>query len=209
MKIKEAIEEAKEKAKDRNFKQSVDLCINLKNIDLTKPENRFSSEILLPHGKGKDLKICVVADNTLKDAKEVTREVISKEKLEKLKNNKSQAKKIAERNDYFLAEASMMPKIGKILGPILGPRGKMPKPFTPDSNLKDLVNKTKKMFSVKLRENRTIQTSVGKEDMNTDKIVDNIEAILDLFEKNLPKGKNQIGSVYVKLTMGPSVKIGG
>ncbi|MFB6088278.1 MAG: hypothetical protein ABEK36_00705 [Candidatus Aenigmatarchaeota archaeon] len=38
-------------------------------------------------------------------------------------------------------------------------------------------------------------------------MAENIDAILQLFEKNLPKGGQQLGSVYVKLTMGPPVKL--
>lgn len=207
MNTKEVVEKAKDEAKERNFEQSVDIAINLRDIDLGKPENRFSSEIILPHDKGKDLEICVIADNKLPDAQKLDVETISEDELEELEDDKSRAKKIADRNDYFLAEAPLMPDIGQILGPVLGPRGKMPKPFTPDADLKDLVQKTKKTFSVKLKENNVVHTGVGREDMDSENIAENIDAIVNLFEKNLTKGAQQVGSVYVKLTMGPPIEL--
>lgn len=207
MTLKESLENAKENAKERNFTQSVDLCINLKGIDLSKPENRFSSEVVLPNTKGKEMNICIIADSTLPKAKKLDVNVLSKKDLENLKDNDKKKKQLVKENDIFLAEASLMPSIGKILGKILGPRGLMPTPYSPDANLNELVEKAKRTCSIKVGKEKTFQCLVGNESMNEEEVEENIKTILKTFEENLPKGKGQIGSVYVKLTMGPSVKI--
>jgi large subunit ribosomal protein L1 len=63
--IIDAVKEAKEQAKPRNFTQSIDVIINIKDLDVRKPENRFSEEVALPNGRGKEIKIGVIADGEL------------------------------------------------------------------------------------------------------------------------------------------------
>ena len=60
-KILNAVKEARTLAKPRNFTQSVDLIVNLKELDLTRPENRLKEQIVLPSGRGKDVAIAVIA----------------------------------------------------------------------------------------------------------------------------------------------------
>src|SRR3989344_2423185 len=62
MKIEQAIEELK-KSKKRNFSQTYDMIVILRNLDLKKPENRFSKEVLLPHGRGKDVEVGIISDS--------------------------------------------------------------------------------------------------------------------------------------------------
>ena len=49
----EAVKKAKEQSKPRNFTQSIDMIINIKDLDVNKPENRFEEEVVLPNGRGK------------------------------------------------------------------------------------------------------------------------------------------------------------
>jgi len=204
--IAEKVAEAKKKAKKRKFLQRVDLAVNLKNINLAKPENRFNKELVLPHSKGKEPKVCVIAQTSAPQAKELGVTVIDRASLEKYKDKKA-AKELARTHDHFLAEAPLMVEVGKILGPVLGPRGKMPKPFPPGADLKPLIEQTKRILQIKLTQNPVIHVPVGNEEMPDEEIEENIKAVLDLLERNLPKGSQQIGSAYVKLTMGPSVRI--
>ena len=63
--ILEAGKEAKEQSKPRNFTQSVDVIINIKDLDVKRPENRFDEEVALPNGRGKEIKIGVIGDGEL------------------------------------------------------------------------------------------------------------------------------------------------
>ena len=57
------------------------------------------------------------------------------EQIEEMGTNKGMGKKVANRYDFFLSEVPHMGLVGRWLGVILGPRGKMPRPFPPCSTL--------------------------------------------------------------------------
>ena len=188
----------------RKFTQTVDLSVNLKSIDFAKTENRFNANVVLPHGRGKAGRVLVITDSMVDTAKKIGGfDVLSKQELQKL--DKESGKHLAS-YDLLLAEAPLMAEIGKRLGPVLAPRGKMPRPFPPGADLKTLVGTASRTLVISPKV-PLIHTVVGKEDMEDHKIEENIRTILEALEKALPKGKQQIGSVYVKLTMGPSIRV--
>lgn len=200
----EALKKSKESSKKRKFTQTWDLIINLKGIDFSKPENRFSGSVILPHGKGKKTNVCVIADSTVTEAKKLDIEVITKDKLKNI--TKTEIKKLAQEYDYFLGETTLMAQIGKILGPVLGPRGKMPKPFPPTANLEKMIKAGEKTFSLNVK-NPVIQGPIGNEGMKDEEIEENIKTVINFVEGKLPKGIQQIDNVIVKLTMGKAIKV--
>ncbi len=207
MDIKEKLKEAKEKSKSRKFAQSWDIIFILKDIDLKKPENRINLEFFLPEGTGKDLKTVVFADSLFSDAKKHADLVLTKAEIQQLGKDKKKLKKLAREYDWWLGEAPLMPLIGKHLGAILGTRGKMPKPVPPKINIEELIKRTKGSVRIRLTNSPVIQVRVGTETMPDEKISNNIESTYNFVRDNLPKGKNNIGSVLVKLTMGSPVKL--
>jgi len=207
MKLIDSVKQAKEQSKKRKFNQSVDLIINLKNIDLKKPENRIISEFFLPGGRGKDVKVAVIADSLATQAKPHCELVIRKEEISKLASKKKNLKKIAKEYDWFLAEAPLMVEIGKTLGTVLGPRGKMPKPVPPKVEIEPFIQRARDTVRVILRDTPVIQVCVGAESLDNAKIAANATAVLGFVKEKLPKGRNNIRSALVKLTMGKPVKI--
>src|SRR5512137_1185246 len=207
----EAIQKALDESKklERKFKQSVDLVINLKDIDVTDTKNRIEEEIPLPHGPGRDAKLAIFAsgDLALKSKTHVDL-LIKPEEIEELAKDKKKFKKIADEYDFFIAEAPLMPTIGKTLGIILGPRGKMPKPVPPTIDISGVAKNLRKTVKVRSKTTKTIHATVGREEMNTEQIAENIDAILKRLEGKLERGKLNIGSVYVKTSMGPPMRIG-
>jgi large subunit ribosomal protein L1 len=201
-KILEAIKKLRENSKRRNFVQSFDLIVNLKDIDLKKPENRFVESVFLPNGRGKDAKIILFSDSI----KEAECEILTSEDIVNLSKSKRMAKKIANQTDFFIAEPQLMPLIGKHLGLYLGPRGKMPKLVTGDVNA--LIKKLKSSVNVRLKDQPLIQCSVGNESMKDEEVAENILAVLKFLEEKLPKGKANIKSIMVKLTMSKPIKVG-
>lgn len=204
MEINEAIKKARENSKKRNFPQTWDLIINLKGIDFSKPENRFSGNVILPNGKGKKSNVCVIADSKVTEARNLGIGVVTKDQL--IKMNRAEIKKLASHYDYFLGETSLMAQIGKVLGPVLGPRGKMPRPFPPTANLEGLIKSGEKTFNLNVK-NPVIQGAVGIENMKDEEIEENIKSVISFVEGKLPKGTQQIGSVVVKLTMGKAFRV--
>ncbi len=207
--IKRALKEVREKSKKRNFKQSVELIINLKDVDVKKPEGRIQETIELPNPIGKDVNICVFATGDLalraKRIDGVT--VIDREQLEGLAEDKKRQRQIAKRTDFFIAEAPLMPLVGRVFGTILGPRGKMPTPVPPNVDIKSVVERHRRMVRVRARGQPTLQCRVGTEDMDDDALVENIQAVIRRIEGRLKRGIKNIDSIYLKLTMGPPVKL--
>ena len=207
--IIDAVKEAKEQAKPRNFTQSIDVIINLKDLDVRKPENRFSEEVALPNGRGKPIKIGVIADGELAlGAKNAGVDVvISKEDLQEFGKDRKAAKKVVNSVDSFIAQADMMPLVGRFLGPILGPRNKMPKPVPASARIEPLLERVQATIKVGVKQQASIQILVGTQDMEDEKLAENIEAVLAVLDRNLEKGRNQIKSMYIKATMGSVVRV--
>jgi large subunit ribosomal protein L1 len=208
--ILEAVEKAlaEENNKKRKFVQSVDLVVNLKDVDLKKPENRIDEEIELPKGRGKEAKIAVFASGELAfKAKNVADAVITPEQIKELAEDKKKAKKLAEEYDFFVAEAPLMPTIGRALGRVFAPRGKMPKPIPPDADIEAIVKKLKRSIKVRSKDRPTFHCLVGREDMPPEDIAENVEAVLQRIESKLERGRMNIRSAYIKTTMGTAVRV--
>ncbi|MEM5812882.1 MAG: 50S ribosomal protein L1 [Candidatus Aenigmatarchaeota archaeon] len=198
MKIDEALKELEDKK--RNFEQTYDLIINLKNIDLSKPENKIKKEIALPYGKGKPASVCVISE----------KRGFTKEKIEAIGSNKKEAKKFAKSYDFFLATPTLMPIIGKALGKYLAPKNKMPQPIPPnasDEEIEKIVKIKERSVRFALRSELNIQIPVGKEGMPLEHIKSNIIAAVKDVIASLPKGKAQIKNVMIKKTMSKPIKI--
>ncbi|WP_331233251.1 50S ribosomal protein L1 [Natronorarus salvus] len=206
--LEEVVSRALEDRPKRNFRETVDLAINLRDLDLNDPSNRVDTSVVLPSGTGQDTKIAVFADGeTGVRAEEVADEVLSGDDIADLGDDTDAAKDLAGEIDFFIAEQAMMPRIGANLGTVLGPRGKMPTPLSPDDDVVETVNRMKNTVQLRSRDRRTFHTLVGAEDMEPEEIADNIDVILRRLYADLEKGPQNIDSVYVKTTMGPSVEV--
>ncbi len=204
--VEKILEESKKL--NRKFKQNIDLVINLKNIDLNNPKNRVEQEVILPYGRGVEAKIALFASGELAvKSKKLVDLLIKPEEIEDLSKNKKKFKKLADEHDFFLAEAPLMPTIGKTLGTVLGPRGKMPKPVPPNADLTTMTKNMRNSVRVRSKGSKTVQTIAGNIDMPKEQIAENIDAIIKRVESVLERGRMNIGSIYVKTTMGPPGRI--
>jgi large subunit ribosomal protein L1 len=203
-----AVQKALESAKKRNFTETVELAINLVDVDLSIPKNRIQEDIILPNGRGKQVKVCVIGGGELAlKAKDVADLVITPETLGAFADDKKQAKKVANQIDYFIAEAPLMAQVGKRLGTVLGPRGKMPKPIPPGTDPVGMVDALRKSVTVRTKDRKTFHVPVGTVDMDAEKIAENIDTIMKRVALRLEKGDANIQSAYVKTSMGPSERI--
>lgn len=204
----EVMKKLQTESKKRNFVESVELAVNLKDIDLTNPKNRIQEEIMLPHGRGRQVKVGLFGGSEMAmKAKGVADIVIQPEEIEEIAKDKAKAKKFARTNDYFVAEAPLMPTIGKRLGIILAPRGKMPKPIPPGSDPKVAIDKLRVSVSVRTRDKKTFHLAIGTKDMPPEQLAENLDAVIKRLTTRLERGKMNIRSAYVKTTMGPSYKV--
>jgi large subunit ribosomal protein L1 len=206
--IVDAVSRALEEAPPRNFRETVDLAINLRDLDLNDPSNRVDESVVLPAGTGQDTKIVVFASGeTALRAEDVADEVFSPDELEEFGDDTDAAKDLADETDFFIAEAGLMQDIGRYLGTVLGPRGKMPTPLQPDDDVVETVSRMKNTVQLRSRDRRTFHTRVGAVDMTADDIAENIDVIVRRLEADLEKGPLNIDRVFVKTTMGPAVEV--
>ena len=206
--IQEAVSRALEDAPPRNFRETVDLAINLRDLDLNDPSNRVDESVVLPSGTGQETSIVVFASGeTALRAEDVADEVLGSDELEDLGDDVDAAKDLADETDFFVAEAAMMQDIGRYLGRVLGPRGKMPTPLQPDDDVVETVDRMQNTVQLRSGDRRTFHTRVGAVDMSADEIGDNIDVIVRRLEADLEKGPLNIDRLFVKTTMGPSVEV--
>jgi len=206
--IEEAVSRALDEAPPRNFRETVDLAINLRDLDLNDPSNRVDESIVLPEGTGQETSIVVFAEGeTAVRAEEVADDVLDGDDLADLGDDDDAAKDLAEDTDFFIAEEAMMQDIGRYLGTVLGPRGKMPDPLGPDDDVVEVVERLKNSVQIRSGDRRTFHTRVGAEDMSAEEIADNIDVILRRLHADLEKGPMNIDNVFVKTTMGPAVEV--
>jgi large subunit ribosomal protein L1 len=201
-KILKVIQDLKQGSEKRNFAQAYDFIANLKELDLKKPENKIDDSFPLPHGRGKDAHVVLFTDvhKNVEGA-----EVLSSSDIAQLAVNKRAAKKLANEADFLFGDPKVMPIVGKNLGTILGPRGKVPKILAGD--VKSLVDVSKRSTRIRVKDALVIQCTVGNDKMKDEHIADNVEALIKFLEHRLPRGKANLAKMQLKLTMGKPVKL--
>jgi len=203
----ETVKKALEAAKPRAFKESVEVAINLRDVDLSVPKNRVDDEVVLPRGRGKEIKVCVFASGELAlKAKAVADLVIQPQEIEEYAGNRVKARTLARDFDFFIAEAPLMPIIGKRLGVVLGPRGKMPRPVPPTADPTNMIRNMRNTVRMRSKDRRTFHAPIGTRDMAAEDLAENLDFLLRRLVGKLERGQFNIQSAYVKTTMGPAVR---
>jgi len=204
-----SLDELKEKTPERKFKQSIELIMPLKDLDLKDPTNRINELIELPNPGKSDAKVCIFATGELAvNAKRYDVDMVfGREDILEMSKDRKAAKKRLSGYDFFISEAQLMPIVGRHLGQVLGPRGKMPTPVPPTVNISNMINQYKRLVRVRVRDQLNAQCKVGDQEMSSSEIAENISAVVSMIERKLEKGSRNIKAIYVKMTMGPTLKI--
>lgn len=194
----EKIKELKE-SKKRRFRQSIELIIVLKDVDIKELKNKIQ-EVYVPNG----IESKVVIFSEVKKIDGIDH--YTPKDIEKIGSSAREARKFARKFDFALAEQKLITLIGKVLGKYLAVRGKMPKPIVDEKILPQQIEKLKKSVRINLKQNQ-IQIKIGKEDLEEEKIIQNIKEVLNQIIEKLPEGEKNIKKIYVKLTMSKPVRI--
>jgi len=202
----ETVRKAIESAPERKFKETVEVSVNLRDVDLSVPKNRLDEEVILPKGRGKPVKICVFGSGEMAQKARTADLVIQPQDIESYAGDKKKAKKLARAFDFFIAEAPLMPVIGKRLGVVFGPRGKMPRPIPPGSDPTGQINSMRSTVRIRSRDKRTFHAPIGTRDMAAEDIAENLDFLMRRVLVKLERGRFNIQSAYVKTTMGPAVR---
>jgi len=183
--------------------------LKLRDVDMKSAEGKIQEIVELPYSPAKPNKICVVGSGELAmKAKRANADlVIERAELEALAGKKKDLRKIANDYDFFIAEAPLMATVGKILGPVLGPRGKMPIPVPPSADITSLMAKHRKTVFVRMRNQPVMQCRIGTENMKEEELTENIQTVLRVMESKLKKGMKNVKFASIKTSMGPPVRI--
>lgn len=207
--ILEAVNKAIEQAPKRNFQESMEISVNLKNLDMAQPKNRIDETMILPKGAGKQIRIAVLGkgDITTQAKAAGVDLIIGPEEIERLGGEPREARKMAEEYNFFLAETAVMPLVGRYLGTRLGPRGKMPQPIPQGVDVGPIVERLRNSVKFRTKDKMTFHVRIGSTDMSPEDIAENIDAVMRKVESSLASGTMNIRSVYVKTSMGPAVRL--
>ncbi len=201
--LAEAIEALREYT-SKKFDETLEVAIRL-GVDVTKADQNIRGMVSLPNGTGKTVRVAVFTVNAADEAKKAGADVVGGEDL---------IEKVAagEINfDRVIATPDMMPKMSKIAR-ILGPKGLMPNPKlgTVTNNVAEAVA-TAKAGQIEYRAEKKgiIHAGVGKMSFATDKLVENVNALVEQLKKVKPasvKGQYILGAA-VATTQGPGLKV--
>lgn len=204
----DALMKARAAASPRGFEQSIELIVNLKDIDLKRPEKRINLRVEVPNKFGRRrVLIFASGDLALRARRAGADAVIEPSELEAMAKDKKEIKRRMKEFDVFYAEAPLMSLVGRLVGPFLGPRGRMPAPIPSNSPVEGLIEVGRRVIFLRSRDKPLIQCAVGSEKMEDSKVAENIEAILSSLTSALDRGFGNIRSAYVKLTMGPAIRL--
>ena len=197
---------AKEETKKTKFKQSVELIINFKDIDVKK--GFAINEVVQLPKTNSPATVCVIATGDMSQKAKAANadSVIGNEELEKFEANKRESRKFINKYDFFLADTKIMPTVGKSLGQLLGPRGKMPTPVPFNAPIDAFLARFRTSIKVRTRASLSISCKIGDETMEDADLAVNAYTVLSAIEKKLPNGEKTIKKVMIKTTMGKPVK---
>ena len=206
-KLTDMIKEAKATDKDRKFKQAIELIMIFKDIDVKKGFS-INETIQLPKQTSTPATVCVMAsgDMGLKAKKAKADKVIDIGDLDKLGANKRESRKFINKYDFFLSDTKLMPTVGKVLGQLLGPRGKMPTPVPFDAPIGSFLERFRSSIRVKVKSSLSTSCKIGDETMEDADLAANAHAVISAIEKKLPNGDRNIKRILVKTTMGKVIK---
>ena len=200
------IKTVKVDSKQRKFKQALEIYITFKDIDVKK--GFAINEVIQLPKTSSPAAVCVMAtgDMSTKAKAANADAVIGTEELDKFAANKRESRKFINKYDFFLADTKIMPVVGKVLGQLLGPRGKMPVPVPFDASIESFLNRFRTSIKVRVRSSLSLACKFGDETMDDADLAINAHAIVSAIEKKLPNGEKNIKRIMIKTTMGKPIK---
>jgi large subunit ribosomal protein L1 len=200
--LKKALAELR-KNKERKFDQTVDLVINLQKFNLKK--DAINLVVSVPH-KIKDKKVAAFLEtkNSLVDTITLT-------EFPKY-NDKKKLKKLVKQYDFFMAQASLMPKVATTFGRVLGPAGKMPSPQlgiimnADEKSIQGVKSKVNNSIKIKTIE-PSVKVAIGKQSLKDEEIIENVMVVYKALTKALSREQDNIKNVEIKFTMTKPIKI--
>jgi large subunit ribosomal protein L1 len=205
--LAQMITEAKKSTKQRKFKQSVEIIMVFKDIDVKKGF-AINETVQLPRKLNHPASVCVIASGDLGlKAKNANADmVVDSTQITQTGTNKRESRKLINGYDFFLADTQVMANVGKMLGQFMGPRGKMPTPIPFNAPIDSILERFRSSIRVRLRNSLSLACKIGDETMSDEDLAANANAVINTIEKKLPSGDKNIKKIMIKTTMGKIAK---
>ena len=203
-----AIKQAKESDKEHKFVHSIEMIVVFRDIDVKKGFV-LNEVVQLPNKMNKPAQICIIASGDMgtKAKKTNADRVMDGEEITKIGSNKRESRKFINKYDFFLADTKLMPTIGKVLGQLLGPRGKMPTPIPFNASIESFLERFRDSIKIRTKSSLSMSCKIGDESMDDNALASNANTIISSIEKKLPNGNKNIKKIMFKTTMGKVIRI--
>ncbi len=195
-----------EKFGKAKFDETVELHVKL-GVDSRHADQQVRGAVVLPHGTGKKVRVCVFAKgDKAKEAEAAGADIVGAEDL---------VSRIQGENffdfDVVVATPDMMGLVGR-LGKVLGPKGLMPNPKagTVTMDVAKAIDDLKAgKIEYRLDKTNIIHCPIGKVSFGTAKLAENFNTIVGAVIKAKPAAAKgtYIRSCVVASTMGPGIKV--
>ena len=204
--LSEIVKEAKAGGKERKFTEALELIMVFKDIDVKKGF-AINETVQLPKTSS-PASVCVMATGDMgTKAKAANADrVIDANELEQLSANKRESRKLINKYDFFLADTQIMPTVGKTLGQLLGPRGKMPTPVPFNAPIESFLQRFRSSIKVRVRGSLSMSCKIGTKAMEDSELAANANAVINLVKTKLPNGEKNIKKIMIKTTMGKAIR---
>ena len=201
------IKQAKENDKDRKFTQSIEMIMVFKDVDVKKGF-AINETVQLPK-KTKPASVCIMAsgDMGIKAKNAKADMVMNEDEVTKLSADKKKSKNLINKYDFFLADTKLMPTVGKKLGQLLGPRGKMPTPVPFNAPIESFLERFRSSVKIRAKGSLSMACRIGEENMDDADLAANANAVATAIEKTLPNGSKNVKKIMFKTTMGKAIKV--
>ena len=189
--IIELIKKVKITTKERKFKESVELIITFKDIDVKK--GFAINEVVQLPKTSSPATVCIIATGEMNQKAKAANadSVIGSEELDKFGADKRESRKFINKYDFFLADTKIMPAVGKTLGQLLGPRGKMPTPVPFDASIEAFLQRFRSCIKVRARASLSISAKIGDVSMDDADLAINAHTVLTAIEKEITKRREK------------------
>jgi large subunit ribosomal protein L10Ae len=195
------------KGKKRNFLETIEIQITLKNYDPVR-DKRFSGTFKLPTVPRPKLKCCMLGNAAhCEQADRIGIDHMSVEDLKKLNKNKKLVKKLAKKYDFFLASDNMIKQIPRLLGPGLTKAGKFPTLLAAGEDMQEKMDEVKATIKFQMKKVMCLNVAVGNVEMEPKEISANTQLASNFLASLLKKQWQNIGQIFIKTTMSPSIQI--
>jgi large subunit ribosomal protein L1 len=203
-----AIKQAKESDKEHKFTHAIEMIAVFRDIDVKKGF-ALNEVVQLPNKMNKPAQVCIIASGDMgaKAKKTNADRVMDGEEITKIGSNKRESRKFINKYDFFLADTKLMPTIGKVLGQLLGPRGKMPTPIPFNASIESFLERFRDSIKIRTKSSLSMSCKIGDETMDDNALASNANTIISSIEKKLPNGSKNIKKIMFKTTMGKIIRI--